>query len=105
MKVSLIASALAILTNVVPGAAFGAGDADAGGRLSRERCSGCHTVDAVGPGTDAAPPFSRIAKNWGQDRSWLRTWLTNPHPQMPEMNLSPTEIENIIAYLGTLRKD
>jgi mono/diheme cytochrome c family protein len=79
-----------------------AGDAAAGGRIARERCTGCHTVDAVGPGTDVAPPFSRIAKERGQDRKWLRTWLGNAHPQMPDMNLSALEVENIIAYLDSL---
>lgn len=87
-----------------PGHAAMAGDPTIGHQLSRQLCTGCHTVDAIGPGTDAAPPFLRIARDRGQDRKWLRSWLTAPHPQMPDMNLSPMEIENIVAYLDSLTK-
>jgi cytochrome c len=85
--------------------AFAVGDAKAGWELANQRCSQCHTIDSAGAGIDAAPPFSRIAKDWGQDRKWLKSWLTNPHPQMPEMNLSPLEIEDVIAYLESLSKE
>jgi hypothetical protein len=31
-------------------------------------------------------------------------WLANPHPPMPNFNLSRTEIDWIVAYLASLRR-
>ena len=84
--------------------ALAAGNAEAGRRLAQHWCVSCHIVSPEGPGTDAAPPFSTIAKQTSQeDRGWLRAWLTAPHPPMPDLHLSRQEIDDIMAYLDSLR--
>ena len=84
--------------------AWAGGDRDAGSNLTRRWCSGCHVVDASGEGTDAAPSFQSIAQDRGEDQTWLRAWLVAPHPQMPDLNLSRDEIDDIVAYLSSLAK-
>jgi cytochrome c len=92
----------ALLFVLVATPALAAGDIDAGRRLTQQWCTGCHVAARSGSGTDSAPPLPNIAQHQGRDRQWLRTWLTAPHPPMPNLNLSRQEIENIIAYLESL---
>ena len=79
-----------------------AGNAQAGHTLARLWCSSCHVVDESGAGRDTAPPFATIASSRHADNRWLRLWLTQPHPPMPNFNLSRQEIDDIIAYLSSL---
>ena len=84
-----------------PGA-WAAGDAQAGLQLAQRWCTSCHVVDAAGHGTDAAPPFSAIAVKRHKNQSWLRAWLSSPHPRMPDVHLSNQEISDVVAYLNSL---
>ena len=83
-------------------AALAAGDAAQGRVLARTWCSGCHTVEAGG--TDAAPPLATIANRPDRTEAYLFTWLSDPHPPMPQLNLGRQEIADIIAYLQSLRR-
>ncbi|HVO01721.1 MAG TPA: hypothetical protein VMT54_05935 [Candidatus Cybelea sp.] len=78
------------------------GDAKVGGWLARYWCSSCHAL-GTGYASDAAPPLETIAKAPNLQEGWLRAWLANPHPPMPNFSLSRTEIDDIIAYLQRLR--
>jgi hypothetical protein len=49
-------------------------------------------------GQDAAPTLPPA----NRDQGWLRTWLIDPHPPMPNLHLSRQEIDDIIAYLSSL---
>lgn len=82
--------------------AWAAGEAGAGRQLALRWCTGCHVVDAGGHGTDAAPPFATIAAKRHQNPSWLRAWLSAPHPRMPDVHLSNREIDDVVAYLNSL---
>lgn len=99
---AIAALAAAILSLSVASAAMAAGDEQAGKDLARRWCSGCHIVDRSGGGTDAAPPFPVIARRNPKDRTWLRAWLTDPHPPMPNLNLSRQQIDDVVAYLDSL---
>jgi mono/diheme cytochrome c family protein len=99
-------AALLVMISMTPtgSLAWAGGDRDAGWSLARTWCSGCHIVDTSGEGTDAAPSFQSIAHDRSKDQTWLRAWLVAPHPQMPDLNLSRDEIDDIIAYLSSLEK-
>ena len=84
-------------------AAQGTGDARRGISLARNWCTGCHVVEPGGRGPDVAPPFAVIANDPKRTEGALRAWLTRPHPPMPNMNLSRAEIDDIIAYLQSLK--
>ena len=96
---------LMALTIVVGQAALAhaaSGNAEAGRQLAIRSCSSCHAIDAAKTATDNAPPFAAVAKTNKERPAWIRGWLTQPHPPMPNISLSRQQIDDIIAYLGTL---
>ena len=93
--------AVATLATITPG--FGA-DADNGERLARRWCSACHVVapNQSGPTTEA-PPFATIANKPDFDAAKVAFFLLDPHPKMPNMGLSRTEVADLAAYIATLK--
>jgi mono/diheme cytochrome c family protein len=79
-----------------------AGNAEAGRQLAIRSCSSCHASEASKTATDGAPPFSAVAKTNKDNPAWIRGWLMNPHPPMPNISLSRQQIDNIVAYLSSL---
>jgi mono/diheme cytochrome c family protein len=94
------AAALPVQAAGVPEAAQG---------LVAEHCSECHAVpgySAQGLPTVEAPSFQAIADNpdtYSEPR--LRTFLIKPHWPMEQFHLSPSDIDNIVAYLKSLRSE
>jgi mono/diheme cytochrome c family protein len=97
MVVLVLVLALAIVWTR-PAAAF---EAEAGRQLAERWCSACHSVEPSS-GADQAPTFEAIARDQLKSSDWVRAWLMTPHPTMPDMALSRSEIEAIIAYLQSL---
>lgn len=81
--------------------ATAAGDPARGRTLAQAWCTGCHAVESGG--SDTAAPLQTAANRAGRTQSYLFAWLSDPHPPMPQLNLSRQEIADIIAYLDTLR--
>ena len=88
---------------VVAATASAAGDGATGRQLARFWCANCHLVEPNGQGTDTAAPFEAMANNpaFGPER--LQAWLSEPHPPMPNFNLTRGEIDAIMAYLKSLK--
>jgi len=67
-------------------------------------CADCHLV---APGqknsSTEAPPFAAVAKRRDFDANKLAFFLLDPHPKMPNMQLTRTEAADIAAYISTLR--
>lgn len=101
IRAGLPALTIALCGNA-PISAGAAGNGPAGQALAQRWCSACHAVDRVGPASDTAPAFSTIARTAHRDDAWLRAWLTDPHPPMPNFQLSRQQIDDIMAYLGSL---
>ena len=78
--------------------------AEAGLELARAWCSNCHLVEPGGSASDAAPAFETVANDPAKTEDGLRTWLADPHPPMPNLSLSEQEIDSIIAYLNSLKR-
>jgi mono/diheme cytochrome c family protein len=81
------------------------GDIVAGRRLSETWCSSCHLV---GPGSaggvsNGAPPFEAIARQKSTTALSLRVFLQTPHGRMPDLHFSQGEIDDIAAYILSLR--
>ena len=56
------------------------------------RCAACHTVSADQKhGADAVPSFASIAQLPGFSPSNIAQFLMNPHPKMPDMQLTRDE--------------
>lgn len=98
----LAAVTVAALSLLTIDCAWAGGDADAGKVLAQSWCVSCHIVDRSGTGADTAPPFPAIAQRSPNDRAWLRAWLAEPHPPMPNFNLSRQQIDDVVAYLDSL---
>ena len=54
---------------------------------------------------DAAPAFAEIANKPDATPEGWRTWLQDPHPPMPNLSLSNYEIDDLIAYISTLKSE
>ena len=79
-------------------------DAGNGERLARQWCANCHVIDAAGPSatiTQGPPSFRTAAGHLNPGE--LRTWLTHPHGAMPDLSLTRAEIDDLIAYIRSLR--
>jgi mono/diheme cytochrome c family protein len=81
-----------------------AADATNGEQLARRWCATCHVVapDQQGP-TGEAPPFAAIAKKPDFGEARVAFFLLDPHPRMPNMNLSRAEAADLAAYIAKLR--
>lgn len=85
------------------GPAF-AGDPIAGRDLAGRWCTSCHAVGTRDKANDTAPPFTAIVNTRQRSDDWIRGWLANPHPPMPNPGLGRYEIENIVSYFAELRR-
>jgi len=97
-----LAAAWALLPAwLVPGAA--SADAGDGARLAKQWCANCHVIDGAAPATmpQGPPSFRTIAGHLDADQ--LRAFLTHPHGAMPDLALTRAEIDDLIAYIATLR--
>lgn len=78
------------------------GDPAAGRAIALRWCVGCHTLPDRAAGSDVAPSFRSIGRDPSKNPDHLRGFLSHPHWPMPPLQLSRTEIENVIAYLQEL---
>ena len=93
---------LALSAVLLAAAPASAADPAQGRQLAQQWCANCHVIGGAETGRDTAPALPAIAHRYGQDQNWLRTWLTAPHPPMPDLHLSRQEIDDIVAYLSSL---
>lgn len=82
------------------------GDPGAGKQLAATWCANCHRIAPAGPGpaTDIAPSFAAIAALPSTTSMSLRAYLRTPHANMPDYRLSREELDDIVAYLLTVRR-
>lgn len=101
-KPTLLAALMLLPGLLVPCAAQA--DAADGERLARQWCVNCHVIDSTGPATTLpqGPPSFRIIAGH-LDPAEMRSFLTNPHGAMPNLGLTRAEIDNLIAYIESLK--
>ncbi|MDA8254193.1 MAG: c-type cytochrome [Betaproteobacteria bacterium] len=96
----LAAGLLLALAN--PGAH--AADLADGKALAEKWCSHCHLT---GPGQkrarDTAPTFTSIARMPSTTEMSLKAFLQTPHVRMPDYQLTRAEIDDLTAYILSLR--
>ena len=85
--------ALVTLSNAAVAAYVANGEA-----LAKRWCAACHLVASDQQrGSTQAPPFSAVASTPGFDSGKLALFLLEPHPKMPNMNLSCNEANDLAA--------
>jgi mono/diheme cytochrome c family protein len=81
-----------------------AADPDHGETLVKRWCAACHLVAGDQKNaTTEAPSFASVAKRPGFDEAKVAFFLLDPHPKMPNMELSRNEAADIAAYIATLK--
>lgn len=80
-----------------------AADPIEGQMLARQWCTSCHAITPGQAVNEQAPSFAAIVRDRGRVADWLNTWLATPHEWMPDFSLSRQEIEDLVAYLESLR--
>lgn len=96
--------AMALVAAPPAGAQVAHGDAVNGQKLAQDWCSGCHAVDpkSTQPRKDV-PSFLSIARMPSTTSMSLQVWLQTPHPRMPDVQLTRPQIDDINAYILSLK--
>lgn len=95
-------AALAIGGMAGQGVLANPGDPVVGRQTAESWCSACHAVGEGGQASDTAPPFVSIA-SW-RDAESIRAFLAfERHSPMPPLSLSEADIDNVVAYIHSLR--
>jgi mono/diheme cytochrome c family protein len=81
------------------------GDPARGPAVANAWCSSCHLVGPAqsGPVPADVPTFAAIARRLPTDADVLAAFVANPHPPMPNLNLSRQDIRDVLAYIATLK--
>ena len=80
-----------------------AADPNHGEAVVKRWCAECHLIAQGQKSSTEAPPFSSIAKRPDFDAAKVAYFLLDPHPKMPNMQLSRAEVADIAAYIATLK--
>jgi len=101
-KTVLPAALAVLLTSLAPLAARA--DAAAGERLARQWCANCHVIDGGAPAAtvpQGPPSFRTIAQHLAPGA--LAAFLSRPHGAMPDLALTRAEIDDLVAYIQSLK--
>ena len=79
-------------------------DVAAGAKIAQRWCVELprHQQRQVSPVPQGPPTFITIAKS-GMSADQLHAFLSHPHGAMPDLSLTRTEIDDLIAYIQSLR--
>ena len=98
---AMLAVAFALFAG--PSASAAPGDPAQGEILAKRWCAACHVVAADQTrGADNVPAFATIAKIQGFNAESIAQFLMDPHPKMPDMQLSRDEARDLGAYIASL---
>src|SRR4051794_24774562 len=88
-----------------PAAAQDPIDPTVGRDLSRAWCSSCHGIlpGELHSPVPRAPSFSVLTRKTPMTDAALRVFLATPHATMPNIRLTPRELDAVIAYMSSLR--
>ncbi|MBT6119729.1 MAG: cytochrome c [Rhodospirillaceae bacterium] len=104
LALCLLAAAI-LAPRPAPAADVLPGDVGAGRELADRWCTACHVTEGLSKGTDAAPTFRFIANRKDRTAGEMEAWLVDPHPVMPDLKLSRTQIDDLIAYIESLKDE
>lgn len=116
MRLSVLGAILVCGLGGAACAHFGVGAGEArsdGARVERGRafveaqCASCHAVGPTGASPfAAAPPFRTLHERYAVTdlEEALAEGITVGHPAMPEFQLEPEQIRDVVAYLQSLEK-
>lgn len=79
------------------------GSAERGAEIVSRWCTDCHSTGMTAEAGDIGPSFDETVGRRSPD--YIRGFLANPHVRgaMPPFDLSREHIEDIVAYMQTLK--
>jgi mono/diheme cytochrome c family protein len=98
-----VALLFSLFTVLLTPSARAAGDPVVGKEIATTWCSACHHMDDAVTAADGARPFAAMARDPKATADRLRAFLVKPHGEMPELHLTRQEIENLVAYIESLK--
>ena len=114
MRALVLASALCLPISLAV-LAQEVGDPEAGLAVASEVCAACHVVSPDhprSPDLQALPfealqplPFIDIANTPGVTEMVLYAWMASSHPTMPNIVLGAEELNDVIAYIISLKEE
>ena len=79
-------------------------DAARGTRLAQRWCASCHIIGETPPSqVQVGPPSSPSIAESKLTPEQLRVFLTKPHGSMPDLSLTRAEIDDLVAYIESLK--
>lgn len=85
--------------------AQGFGDPSAGRTIAAAVCAQCHRISERDNDPGRTPPdFGAVANMPSFTELSMRVFLQTPHGEMPRLQFTQTELDDIIAYLASLRR-
>lgn len=84
-------------------AAMAAESAAAGKELAAKWCASCHLTGESDTAMDSAPPFAALATDPKVTSDRLSAFLTKPHGGMTGLSLSRQQIDDLAAYIESLK--
>jgi mono/diheme cytochrome c family protein len=107
VRIAATIGAALLAAGAVPAArAQQAGDPAAGRRLAEGWCSNCHVIGPgqSGPASDAVPTFPSVAERASTTEMSLRVFLQTPHANMPNYQLTRAQLDDLVAYILSLKR-
>jgi mono/diheme cytochrome c family protein len=79
-------------------------NAENGRRLSEQWCSECHAIDPAAAKPGKTISFAAIAAKPTVTAEMIASFLPLPHATMPNLQLSHDDIQDIAAYIMSMKK-
>lgn len=73
----------------------------------RTNCARCHSIDKVSPSPlNVAPPMRTLHERYPVEslQESLAEGIVTGHPSMPQFQLDPGQVDDVIAYLKSLER-
>lgn len=106
IRLLFVTAAVVAASAQAPAAAQMPPNVKAGRQVAEKLCVGCHIVTPDPPNTTVSadiPAFQTIANRTGQTVDTVVGAILIPHPPMPNTNLSREEVNNVAAYIMSLK--
>ncbi len=80
------------------------GNPQEGAAYAQHYCAKCHAIadEDVSP-EQTAPRFKDVANSSGMTATALTVWLQTSHPTMPNIIVEPSDMDNVVAYILSLK--
>jgi mono/diheme cytochrome c family protein len=101
-----IAALLVVRLHHANGAAAPSESVAVGHRLAEAWCKNCHAIEAASGGVpNTAPDFAAVANQPSTTALSLKVFLQSNHRAMPNLMLTPSQADDLVSYILSLKRD